>query len=59
MSPHHIKTDAVDDQGDIVYISIDEWKRLYGEPGLLADPSGRVNGTFPTEPCFCEDEAAA
>jgi len=58
MSPH-IKTDAVNDQGDIVYISIDEWKRLYGEPGSIADASGRINGTFPTEPCFCEDEVAA
>jgi hypothetical protein len=55
----HIKTDAVDLDGDIVYIPIDEWKRLYGEPGSLADASGRVNGTFPTEPCFCEDEVAA
>lgn len=52
-----IATDAVDDQGDIVYIPIDEWKELYGEPGSSGgvDATGRINGFFPTEPCFCED----
>jgi hypothetical protein len=49
-----IKTDAVDDQGDIVYLTIDQWKATYGEPGSGLDAHGRSNGTFHTEPCFCE-----
>jgi hypothetical protein len=55
--PGLISTDAVDDQGDIVYLTIDEWKEQYGLPGSGGKPdqNGRINGTFPTEPCFCED----
>ena len=55
--PGLISTDAVDDQGDIVYLTIDEWKQQYGQPGSGGKPdqNGRINGTFPTEPCFCED----
>lgn len=58
--PGLISTDAVDDQGDIVYVPIDEWKKRWGTPGSGGKPdkTGRINGTFPTEPCFCEDEAA-
>jgi hypothetical protein len=52
-----ITTDAVDDQGDIVLIPIEEWKELYGTPGngTGVDINGRINGFFPTEPEFCED----
>ena len=52
-----ITTDAVDDQGDIVLIPIDEWKELYGTPGngTGVDINGRINGYFPTEPDYCED----
>lgn len=57
--PRLIATDAVDDQGDNVKVSIDEWKRLYGEPGPLTDVNGRIWGYFPTEPEFCEDPEAA
>lgn len=55
--PGFISTDAVDDQGDIVLIPISEWKELYGTPGNCTgvDQHGRINGFFPTEPCFCED----
>jgi hypothetical protein len=38
----------------IEYVTINEWKRRYGQPGSGADRHGRVNDTFPTEPCFCE-----
>jgi len=55
--PGLISTDAVDDQGDIVYLTIEEWKEQYGLPGSggAPDQNGRINGAFPTEPCFCED----
>lgn len=55
--PGLISTDAVDDQGDIVYMPISEWKELYGTPGngTGVDQNGRINGYFPTEPDFCED----
>ena len=51
-----ISTDAVDDQGDIVLIPIDEWKKRYGQPGdgKPTDINGRINGYFPTEPDYCE-----
>ena len=54
--PGLISTDAVDDQGDLVYLTIDEWKEMYGTPGngTGVDQNGRINGFFPTEPCFCE-----
>ena len=41
--------------------SIEEWKRLFGEPGggVTHDRHGRVFGIggayFATEPCFCEE----
>lgn len=50
-----IKTDAVDDQGDIVYYTITEWKDQFGEPGSGADINGRINGYLATEPDYCED----
>lgn len=53
-----IPTDAIDDQGDIVYLTIDEWKKLYGQPGSGADINGRINGYLTTEPDYCEDVAA-
>jgi len=40
-------------------VTIDEWKRLYGEPGPLTDQHGRIWGYYPTEPCFCEDTDTA
>ena len=55
MSLHAIKTDAVDDQGDIIYVPYAEWVRVYGQPGSGADINGRINGYLPTEPDFCED----
>jgi len=55
--PGLISTDAVDDQGDIVYLTIEEWKEHYGSPGngTGVDINGRINGYFPTEPDYCED----
>jgi hypothetical protein len=55
--PGLISTDAVDDQGDIVYLTIEEWKQQYGLPGSggAPDQNGRINGYFPTEPDYCED----
>lgn len=49
-----VKTDAVNQTGDIVYYPIHEWKEKFGEPGSGADANGRMFGAFPTEPCFCE-----
>jgi len=59
--PGLISTDAVDDQGDIVYVPIEEWKERWGLPGngTGVDINGRINGTFPTEPDYCEDEEEA
>lgn len=54
-----VKTDAVNEDGDIVYVTIDEWKRMYGQPGLLVDIHGRINGTYPTEPDYCEKAGEA
>ena len=51
-----ISTDAVDDEGDIVLIPIEEWKKRHGTPGngTGLDINGRINGYFPTEPDYCE-----
>ena len=56
--PGMIGTDAVDDNGDIVYYPISEWIEKYGRPGnpTGTDQHGRVLGSFPTEPDFCERE---
>ena len=43
---------AAEDDGE--RYTIDEWKRLFGEPGSGADIHGRMNGCFPTEPDYCE-----
>ena len=32
--------------------TIKEWRRLFGAPGSSQGVSGRVEGFFPTEPCF-------
>ena len=41
-----------DDDWDGKLYPIDEWKRLFGEPGSSQGASGRVEGYFPSEPCF-------
>lgn len=41
---------------EIVYLTIEEWKEQYGEPKMACDIFGRILGTFPTEPDFCEGE---
>jgi hypothetical protein len=53
-----IGTDAVDDNGDLVYLTIEEWIKEYGPPGSggAPDANGRHSGYFATEPCFCEDD---
>jgi transcriptional regulator with XRE-family HTH domain len=43
---------AADEDWDGVLYKIDEWKRLFGEPGSSQGASGRVEGYFPSEPCF-------
>ena len=43
---------AADEDWDGVLYPIDEWKRLFGEPGSSQGVSGRVEGFFPSEPCF-------
>lgn len=49
------KADMAEQTDEIAYLSIDEWKREYGEPGDGGcDIFGRICGTFPTEPDFCE-----
>ena len=32
--------------------TIEEWRRLFGAPGSSQGVSGRVEGFFPSEPCF-------
>jgi plasmid maintenance system antidote protein VapI len=36
------------------WFTISEWRAKFGEPGCSSrsDPHGRVEGFFPTEPCF-------
>ena len=43
------------DEHDEQLYSIEDWKRLFGEPGLAWDVNGRMWGAFPSEPCFCGD----
>lgn len=43
---------AADADWDGVLYPIDEWKRLFGAPGSSQGVSGRVEGFFPSEPCF-------
>jgi hypothetical protein len=43
---------AADEDWDGVLYPIDEWKRLFGKPGSSQGVSGRVEGFFPSEPCF-------
>jgi len=41
---------AAQDDGE--RISIEEWKKRYGQPGSGADVNGRMGGVFASEPCF-------
>jgi len=43
---------AADPDWDGKLYTIEEWKRLFGSPGSSQGVSGRVEGFFPTEPCF-------
>jgi hypothetical protein len=43
---------AADPNWDGKHYTIEEWKRLFGAPGSSQGASGRVEGFFPTEPCF-------
>ena len=43
---------AADPDWDGELYTIEEWRRLFGEPGSSQGVSGRVEGFFPTEPCF-------
>jgi transcriptional regulator with XRE-family HTH domain len=43
---------AADEDWDGKLYPIEEWKRLFGQPGSSQGASGRVEGFFPTEPCF-------
>jgi plasmid maintenance system antidote protein VapI len=43
---------AADPDWDGQLYTIEEWRRLFGEPGSSQGVSGRVEGFFPTEPCF-------
>jgi hypothetical protein len=43
---------AADPDWDGELYTIEEWRRLFGAPGSSQGVSGRVEGFFPTEPCF-------
>jgi plasmid maintenance system antidote protein VapI len=43
---------AADPDWDGQLYTIEEWRRLFGAPGSSQGASGRVEGFFPTEPCF-------
>jgi hypothetical protein len=43
---------AADPDWDGQLYTIEEWRRLFGAPGSSQGVSGRVEGFFPTEPCF-------
>lgn len=43
---------AADADWDGVLYPIDEWRSLFGAPGSSQGVSGRVEGFFPSEPCF-------
>ena len=43
---------AADADWDGKLYTIEEWRRLFGAPGSSQGVSGRVEGYFPTEPCF-------
>jgi plasmid maintenance system antidote protein VapI len=43
---------AADPDWDGKLYTIEEWRRLFGAPGSSQGASGRVEGFFPTEPCF-------
>lgn len=41
-----------DEDWDGELYTIEEWRSLFGAPGSSQGVSGRVEGFFPTEPCF-------
>jgi len=43
---------AADPDWDGKLYTIEEWRSLFGAPGSSQGASGRVEGFFPTEPCF-------
>ena len=43
---------AADADWDGRLYTIEEWRSLFGAPGSSQGVSGRVEGYFPTEPCF-------
>jgi hypothetical protein len=43
---------AADADWDGKLYTIEEWRSLFGAPGSSQGVSGRVEGYFPTEPCF-------
>lgn len=52
MDPWKPAARAADADWDGKLYTIDEWKRLFGAPGSSQGVSGRVEGFFPSEPCF-------
>jgi len=45
-------TRAADPDWDGKLYTIEEWRSLFGAPGSSQGVSGRVEGYYPTEPCF-------
>lgn len=43
---------AADADWDGRLYTIEEWRSLFGAPGSSQGANGRVEGFFPTEPCF-------
>jgi hypothetical protein len=43
---------APDDDWDGARYTISEWRRRFGVPGSSQGQHGRVEGFYPTEPCF-------
>ena len=43
---------AADEDWDGELYTIEEWRRLFGQPGSSQGVDGRVEGYFQTEPCF-------
>ena len=50
--PWKLAARAADEDWDGRLYPIDEWRRLFGAPGSSQGVSGRVEGYYPTEPCF-------
>ena len=43
---------SADEDWDGELYTIEEWRRLFGQPGSSQGVDGRVEGYFQTEPCF-------